>query len=468
MPVNDDTPLSVSELNRRSRQLLESGIGEAWVEAELSNVSRPASGHVYFTLKDENAQLRCAMFRQRARFVTAPMRDGDRVKVRGQVSLFEPRGDFQLIAEAVQPAGAGELLAAYERLKAKLQAEGVFANERRLPFPPQRLLILSSPTGAAIRDVLAVLKARWPLVQVTLIPVPVQGNEAAPALIAALGLLNRQAALSPERDAILITRGGGSLEDLWAFNDEHLARAIFHSRLPVMAAVGHEVDVTLSDFAADQRAPTPSAAAERLVPDGIALRQRLTQLEAQLGRALRAQLNARGQRLDHLRARLRHPGDVLSFRSNQLKQLEGRLYRAMQSRLSQQRQHAGQLHQRLKVRSPQRQLQQAEQRLSQAARRLESAIPRVLMRHRERLAAVSRELQAVSPLAVLGRGYSILETSGGRVIKQARQARPGERLSARLGEGRLTLEVVSSEDGSLVQSGSVPPTQCLNDDGSSS
>ncbi|WP_069385112.1 exodeoxyribonuclease VII large subunit [Halomonas caseinilytica] len=442
MSSTAERPLSVESLNRNARQLLESGIGEVWVEAELSGVSRPASGHVYFTLKDERAQLRCALFRTRARFVTAPMRDGDRVKVRGRVSLFEPRGDFQLIAEAVQPAGEGELLAAFERLKAKLDAEGVFANARPLPFPPRHLLVLTSPTGAAIRDVLAVLEARWPLSQVTLIPVPVQGRESAPALIAALGMLNRQSALAPEHDAILITRGGGSLEDLWAFNDEHLARAIFHSRLPVMSAVGHEVDVTLADFAADSRAPTPSAAAERLVPDAAALRQRLIQLEDRLTRSQRARLNTQGQRLDHLRARLRHPGEVLVYRRRQLEQLEGRLHRAMNAGLAERRERERHLRQRLTLRSPRRQVEQAEQRLTLATRRLQHSMPRALARHRERLAAVSRELQAVSPLAILGRGYSILETPDGRVLKRAKDTRPGERLEARLGEGRLALEVL--------------------------
>ncbi|MFM9270449.1 exodeoxyribonuclease VII large subunit [Halomonas elongata] len=442
MSSTAEQPLSVEALNRNARQLLESGIGEVWVEAELSGVSRPASGHVYFTLKDERAQLRCALFRTRARFVTAPMRDGDRVKVRGRVSLFEPRGDFQLIAEAVQPAGEGELLAAFERLKAKLDAEGVFANARPLPFPPRHLLVLTSPTGAAIRDVLAVLAARWPLSQVTLIPVPVQGREAAPALIAALGLLNRQSILDPERDVILITRGGGSLEDLWAFNDEHLARAIFHSRLPVMSAVGHEVDVTLADFAADSRAPTPSAAAERLVPDAAALRQRLVQLEERLLRSQRARLDTQGQRLDHLRARLRHPGEVLAYRRRQLEQLEGRLHRAMKAELAERRERERHLRQRLTLRSPQRQVEQAEQRLTLAARRLQQSMLRALARHRERLAAVSRELHAVSPLAILGRGYAILESPEGRVIKRAGDTRPGERLEARLGEGQLTLEVL--------------------------
>ncbi|WP_081195377.1 exodeoxyribonuclease VII large subunit, partial [Halomonas sp. BC1] len=282
--------LSVSQLNLKARKALENDLGDVWVEGELSNVSRPASGHIYFTLKDDRAQVRCALFRQRARFVSAPMRDGDQVKLRGRVSLFEPRGDYQLIADAVQAAGLGELLAAYERLKAQLEGEGVFANARPLPFPPRKLLILSSASGAAIRDVLAVLAARWPLADVTLIPVPVQGAEAAPAMISALALLNRQTRLDPAQDAVLITRGGGSLEDLWAFNNEHLARAIFHSRLPVMSAVGHEVDVTLADFAADMRAPTPSAAAERLVPDQHALKRQLRQAEQRLQRALQTRL----------------------------------------------------------------------------------------------------------------------------------------------------------------------------------
>ncbi|MFN2332565.1 MAG: exodeoxyribonuclease VII large subunit, partial [Halomonas sp.] len=325
--------LSVSEVNQRARQTLERDVGELWVEGELSGVSQPSSGHIYFTLKDDRAQLRCALFRVRARFVAAPMRDGDRVRVRGRLSIFEPRGDYQLIAEAVQAAGAGELLAAFERLKTTLAAEGIFANARPLSCPPRHLLVLTSPTGAAIRDVLAVLAARWPLAHITLIPVPVQGREAAPALIAALGLLNRQSALDPHRDAILITRGGGSLEDLWAFNDEHLARAIFHSRLPVMSAVGHEVDVTLADFAADARAPTPSAAAEQLVPDQRELIRRLAALELRLGRAAAARLEREAQRLDHLRARLRHPGEVLVRRREALVLLQGRLERALAARL---------------------------------------------------------------------------------------------------------------------------------------
>jgi exodeoxyribonuclease VII large subunit len=436
--------LSVSDVNRRARQALERDIGELWVEGELSGVSRPGSGHVYFTLKDDNAQLRCALFRTRARFVASPMRDGDLVRVRGRLSIFEPRGDYQLIVEAVQAAGLGDLLAAFERLKARLDAEGVFANARPLPYPPRHLLVLTSPTGAAIRDVLAVLSARWPLVQVTLIPVPVQGREAAPALISALGMLNRQQPLNPARDAILITRGGGSLEDLWAFNDEHLARAVFHSRLPVMSAVGHEVDVTLADFAADVRAPTPSAAAEQLVPDRRDLAARLASLESRLRHLQGARLEREAQRLDHLRIRLRHPREALERQRLSLTQLEARLARAIEARLATERGRAGLLARRLAAHPPERQLDEAKRRLARSSERLLPAMQRGLDRHRDRLSGLARELQAVSPLGVLGRGYAILEDERGRVVRRAADTAPGQALEARLGEGRLALRVLDS------------------------
>ncbi|GGY07596.1 exodeoxyribonuclease 7 large subunit [Litchfieldella qijiaojingensis] len=441
MPQPIEPALSVSELNRRARLLLERDFGQCWVEGELSGVSRPASGHVYFTLKDDRAQLRCALFRNRARFVATPLKDGDRVRLLGKLSIFEPRGDYQLIVDAVQPAGQGDLLVAFEQLKQRLAAEGVFANARPLPFPPRHLLVMTSPTGAAIRDVLAVLATRWPLSRVSVIPVPVQGREAAPAMIRSLALINRDGRFDPDRDALLITRGGGSLEDLWAFNDEHLARAIFHSRLPVMSAVGHEVDVTLADFAADVRAPTPSAAAEQLVPDRRDLAHRLSQLGARLLRAQRGRLDIEAQRLDHLRARLRHPGERLVQQRQHLDQLEGRLQRAMYARLALNRQRQQHAQARLLAFDPRQPLRQAQQRLAHAQTRLHAAMPRQLENHRARLSAVVRELQAVSPLAVLSRGYAILEDDQGQVIRRALDTQPGQGLTARLGEGRLRVEV---------------------------
>ena len=433
--------LSVSQLNLKARKALENDLGDVWVEGELSNVSRPASGHIYFTLKDDRAQVRCALFRQRARFVSAPMRDGDQVKLRGRVSLFEPRGDYQLIADAVQAAGLGELLAAYERLKAQLEGEGVFANTRPLPFPPRKLLILSSASGAAIRDVLAVLAARWPLTDVTLIPVPVQGAEAAPAMISALALINRQTRLDPAQDAVLITRGGGSLEDLWAFNNEHLARAIFHSRLPVMSAVGHEVDVTLADFAADMRAPTPSAAAERLVPDQHALKRQLQQAEQRLQRALQTRLERDSQRLDALRARLRHPGERLTHQRQHLQALAQRLARAMQLTLSQQQRQLGQLGRRLASQDMARLHRAESERIERLQRRLASAMQRQLEARQARLHSAARALSAVSPLAVLGRGYAIAQDEQGQIVRRAQDTQPGQLLKLKLGEGCLSVEV---------------------------
>lgn len=441
MTSESATPLSVTQLNQQARRSLERGLGEVWVEGELSNVATPASGHVYFTLKDDGAQVRCALFRTRARFVGATLADGNQVRVRARVSLFEPRGDYQLIVEAVQSAGIGELLATFERLKKALDAEGVFANERALPFPPRRLLVMTSATGAAVRDVLAVLAKRWPLVEVTVIPVPVQGDKAAPAMIAALSLLNRQPRLDAEKDAVLITRGGGSLEDLWAFNSEHLARAIQHSRLPVMSAVGHEVDVTLADFAADRRAPTPSAAAEQLVPDRDSLVAELAGQRRRLDRAIQARLERDSQRLDALRARLRHPGEVLDHNRRQLNTLNVRLGRAMRKSLAERQSALAGLEKRLKNHRLDRRHRQESERLAGLANRLEAAIHQQLEARRTRLGGTLRALNAVSPLAVLSRGYAIPQDSQGRIVRRAADTEPGQRLRLRLGEGSLSVEV---------------------------
>lgn len=445
--------ISVSDLNRQARQMLERGFGDCWVEGEISGLARPASGHIYFTLKDAKAQLRCAFFRNRAGLSRTPLKDGDRIKVRGRVSIFEPRGDYQLIVDAVQPSGEGELMAAYERLKRQLQAEGMFANARALPYPPRHLALITSATGAAVRDVLAVLQARWPMVRVSLFPVPVQGREAPPALIRALALVNRQARTNRQArseaqeldgdpfDAVLITRGGGSLEDLWAFNDEHLVRAIFHSQLPVMAAVGHEVDVTLAEFAADVRAPTPSAAAERLVPNRRDLEATLRQQRQRLARAWQHRANAESQRLDHLRARLRHPGERLAQQRRHLQTLDRRLQLAMRQRLQRGRQHLDATIRRFTLHDPSRALRHSRERIDQLRQRLEAAQSLRLRQERQRLEGFARELNAVSPLAVLGRGYSILQDDAGQVVRAASQTQPGQTLTARLGEGRLKLEV---------------------------
>ncbi|GHB20898.1 exodeoxyribonuclease VII large subunit [Salinicola rhizosphaerae] len=453
MPSPMPQAISVSDLNRQARQMLERGFGDCWVEGEISGLARPASGHIYFTLKDAKAQLRCAFFRNRAGLSRVPLKDGDRIKVRGRVSIFEPRGDYQLIVDAVQPSGEGELMAAYERLKRQLETEGVFANARELPYPPRHLALITSPTGAAIRDALAVLAARWPMVRVSVFPTPVQGRDASPAMIRALALVNRQARRDAEAqkeakdlaiepfDAILITRGGGSLEDLWAFNDEHLARAIFHSGLPVMAAVGHETDFTLAEFAADVRAPTPSAAAERLVPDRRDLEATLAQQRRRLSRALQNRLDGESQRLDHLRARLRHPGERLARQRQDLSSLERRLRLAMSQHLKSDRQQLDATARRLSLHDPSRTLSQSREQVDRLHQRLEAAQQSRLRQARQRLESAARELNAVSPLAVLGRGYSILQDDSGQIVRAASQTQPGQTLTARLGEGRLKLEV---------------------------
>ena len=441
MPTDNKSPLSVSQLNQQARRSLERGVGEVWVEGELSNVARPASGHVYFSLKDDSAQVRCALFRTQARFVAAPLQDGNQVRVRARVSLFEPRGDYQLIVEAVQAAGLGELLATFERLKKRLDGEGIFANARPLSYPPRRLLVITSTSGAAVRDVLAVLEKRWPLVEVTVIPVAVQGEKAAPAMIAALGLLNRQSRLEADKDVILMTRGGGSLEDLWAFNNEHLARAVYHSRLPVMSAVGHEVDFTLADFAADRRAPTPSAAAEQLVPDQPTLRAGIAEQQRRLKNAMQARLERDGQRLDALRARLRHPGEALNQKRQQLNALNVRLERAAHKSLAARQSALSQLEKRLQNHHLDRRHRQESERVTALTGRLENAMRQQLQTRQARLTSAARELNAVSPLAVLGRGYAIAQDAQGQIIHRAADTTPGQRLKLRLGEGSLSVEV---------------------------
>lgn len=456
--------LSVSALNKEARQLLENGLGSVWVEGEISSLSQPRSGHAYFTLKDDNAQVRCALFRQRARAVRAPLREGQQVRVRAQVSLFEPRGDYQLIVEAIQEAGMGALLAALEELKQKLAAEGIFANARELPYPPRKLAIVTSPTGAALQDIYSVLNARWPWLEVVLVPVQVQGDKAAAQIAAAIALANRAEAV----DALLVTRGGGSFEDLWCFNDERVARAIHASRLPVVSAVGHETDTTLADYAADVRAPTPSAAAERLVPDQRDLRRQLAQLARRLLNAQRTGLDRYHQRVDYLGARLRSPLERVSQHRTQLNSLEQRLMRAQRRYLDDAHQRVQQSSARLYRQSPTRvmgnwrqQLMLLENRLSRLGprmvnerrerlqagqQRLHNAMARQLEQRQLRLAGLVQRLDSASPLAILKRGYAVLERDDHSIVRAASSVSAGDRVKARLGDGALQLEVLKRLD----------------------
>jgi exodeoxyribonuclease VII large subunit len=433
--------LTPSMLNRLVRGLLEDALPLVWIEGELSNVARPASGHLYFTLKDSAAQVRCAMFKPKSGWLRFKPADGMHVLVRARVGLYEPRGEFQLVAEHMEPAGEGALQREFERLKAQLDAEGLFAPERKRPLPhfARRIGVITSATGAAIRDVLSVLARRWPLADVEVLPVPVQGREAPPAIVAML----RKAAASGRYDVLLLTRGGGSLEDLWAFNDEHVARAIYASEVPVVSAVGHEIDVSIADFVADLRAPTPSAAAELLVPDALAMRRHLAQLHQRIVTIQQRRLQTRIQRLDHLHARLQsqRPQARLARDRERLQYLHQRLRRA---RLMQSDQRMAQL-ERLRVRllaqHPKQRLALWRHQLEQQAAHLRRSIEHKMERERLTLQNTARAMHAVSPLATLERGYAILFDAQGKVLRSAKGVDNDARLSAKLADGELDLRV---------------------------
>ncbi len=437
--------LTPSTLNRLVRGLLEDALPLVWIEGELSNVARPASGHLYFTLKDSAAQVRCAMFRPKSAALRFKPVDGMQVLLRARVGLYEPRGEFQLVAEHMEPAGEGALQREFERLKAQLGAEGLFDETRKRPLPryPRRIGVITSATGAAIRDVLSVLARRWPLTEVDVLPVPVQGREAPPAIVAMLKKASRAARF----DVLLVTRGGGSLEDLWAFNDEAVARAIHACAVPVVSAVGHEVDFSIADFVADLRAPTPSAAAELLVPDAQTTLRHLRQLQQRLATLEQRRLQALSQRVDHLQARLQaqRPQARLARDRERLAHLQHRLLAVLRERRQGERARLDRLHARLLARHPQQRLTLLQQRLATQSQRLRQAIVRTLERERQALTQVARTLHAVSPLATLERGYAILFDETGKVVRSALNVEPGSALHARLADGELALRVEQRE-----------------------
>lgn len=434
----DREVLSVSQLNNRARLLLEDVFSGIWVEGEISNLARPASGHIYFTLKDSQAQVRCALFRQNAARVRQALRDGLAVKVRGKVSLFEGRGDYQLILDAVEPAGDGALRLAFEALKEKLGAEGLFATERKIALPahPKRIGIVTSPTGAVIRDIISVFRRRAPQVELNLIPTAVQGREATAQIVRGL-----QRADAQGFDALILARGGGSLEDLWCFNEEAVARAVAACVTPIVSAVGHETDVSIADFVADVRAPTPSAAAELLAPDSSELVQRLHNLQRRLVLQMQGRLARERLRLDGVSKRLRHPGERLRQQAQRLDDLDMRLRRAFNQQLANQRERLARLDARLAAQHPGRNLALLRQRLDGLAARLPRAMHGQLRSQRQQLGALAAQLQIVSPLATLGRGYSILLDERGHAVRSAAQTQPGQRLKARLSEGELDVRV---------------------------
>ncbi|MDV3468252.1 exodeoxyribonuclease VII large subunit [Stenotrophomonas sp. C3(2023)] len=432
--------LTPSQLNTLARDLLESSFPAIWVEAELGSVARPASGHLYFTLKDARAQLRAAMFRMKAQALRFVPREGMRVLVRGRVTLYDARGEYQMVLEHMEEAGEGALRRAFEELRARLQAEGLFdeTRKRALPAHVQRLAVITSPTGAAVRDVLSVLARRFPLLEVELLPTLVQGASAA----AQITRLLQAADASGRYDVILLTRGGGSLEDLWAFNDEALARAIAASLTPVVSAVGHETDFSLSDFAADLRAPTPSVAAELLVPDQQDLVRRLRRDAARLVQLQRHALGQAMQQADRLLLRL----NALSpqARLQALRQRHAELGRRLHAASQQQQQHrqARLRHAAAVLRGhhPQRQLDALGQRLQAVGNRPLAAVQRQLQREQLRLRGLARSMEAVSPLATVARGYSIVtRQDDGVLVRSVGDVKPGDALQAQVSDGVIDL-----------------------------
>lgn len=432
--------LSVSELNYETKRLLESSFPLVWVEGELSNLTNARSGHLYFSLKDRDASVQAAMFRNRNMHLDFTPSEGMQVLIRAKVTLYEPRGNFQLIAEHMEEAGAGALQRAFEALKKRLAEEGLFesAHKQELPQLPRCIGVVTSPTGAAIKDILSVLKRRFPAIPVILYPAQVQGDAAAQQIAKAIHTANQR----QECDVLIVGRGGGSMEDLWAFNEELVARAIYASELPIVSAVGHEIDFTISDFVADYRAPTPSAAAETLSPDQLEYQQRLQTLQQRLGSSIRQSLSRDTHRLGHLQKRLRHPGQRLQELAQRLDELEARMQQSL-ARLQQQRvlklQH---LQHRLQQNNPLHRIEHQRVQLDESHRRLTAAIQHTQERHKQRLTGLLRALDAISPLAVLARGYAIVnQHDGGKIISHSTQTKIGDRIDIQLHKGRLSCTV---------------------------
>jgi len=456
-PISSPTPpptLTVTQLNRQAKSLLEGHFDFVWVEGEISNFAAPSSGHWYFTLKDGGAQVRCAMFRNRNQRVRFSPANGDAIRLRCRVSLYEGRGEFQLIVEHMEAAGAGALQAAFEALKTKLHSEGLFDPDRKQALPDyvSHIGIITSPTGAAVHDMLTVLKRRSPAIKVFLIPVAVQGESAAGEISAAIERANRWNAQGKiQLDALIVGRGGGSLEDLWAFNEERVARTIAASELPVVSAVGHEVDFSIADLVADHRAPTPSAAAEVLSPDQREWQQQLIGYYRVLQQLMNRKLQTRTTALEHLRKRLKHPGSLLREQSQRLDGMEQRLIFAQQAAHRARRSQLDMVNSRLRASSPGHRLAAHIIENEQLAKRLNTLMQGKLEAARTKLSHTGALLDSLSPLRTVERGYAIISDQAGSVITQVSSVGIGDTVNAKLATGDLELSVSKVIAGGTLQ-----------------
>lgn len=434
---------TVTRLNQTVRSLLEREMGQIWITGEISNFTQPASGHWYFTLKDDTAQVRGAMFRNSNRRVTFRPQHGQQVLVRASVTLYDPRGDYQIIVESMQPAGEGLLQQKYEQLKAALSAEGLFDQQFKqpLPTPAHCIGVITSKTGAALHDILHVLRRRDPSLPVVIYPTAVQGDDAPGQIVRAIELANAR----QECDVLIVGRGGGSLEDLWSFNDERVARAIFASRIPVVSAVGHETDVTIADFVADLRAPTPSAAAEIVSRNQTELLRQIQSAQQRLEMAMDFFIANRTRRFTQLNHRLQqqHPQLRLARQQTVLEKLRQRMRVALDSQLKQASQRQRRVAQRLNQQNPQPRIWRAQTRIQQLEYRLAESLRAQLSVTRERFGKAVTHLEAVSPLSTLARGYSVTTAADGKVLKQAKQVKTGDTLTTRLADGWVESEVKS-------------------------
>jgi exodeoxyribonuclease VII large subunit len=437
---------TVAALNREARSVIEDNLGVVWVEGELSNLARPTSGHMYWTLKDENAQLRCAMFRQHNRQLGFEPRNGQQLLARGRLSIYEARGDYQLIVEHAEPAGEGALRQRFEALLRKLSAEGLFDDIHKRPLPtlPARIGVVTSPSGAAIRDVLNVLGRRSPATRVLIYPTPVQGEGAAEQIAATLELANRRR----DCDLLILARGGGSLEDLWAFNEEVVARALFDVDIPVIVGVGHEVDMTIADFVADRRAPTPSGAAEIAVTDQRELRAALATLQRRLGLGIAARVNDRALQFGALEHRLHrtHPGVRLQQLGQRIDELDVRMRSRVVNELATCRAELTAATLALRAAAPRARIDRARERCRFSYHALAHAIGERLASSNHQIATVARALESVSPLATLARGYAIAtRRDNDALVTDAGNVSKGAEVTIRLHRGRFDATVTDVE-----------------------
>lgn len=441
-----DNIYSVSQLNQTARQLLENQLGQVWLTGEISNFTQPVSGHWYLSLKDENAQVRCAMFRTKNLHVSFRPANGMQVLVRASVSLYEPRGDYQLIIESMHLAGDGLLMQQFEALKMRLANEGLFAQnlKKTLPTFCQTVGIITSQTGAALQDILHILQRRDPSLKVVIYPTAVQGNDAAQEIAQMISLANER----KEVDVLIVGRGGGSLEDLWSFNEEIVARAIFSSTIPIISAVGHEVDVTIADFVADIRAPTPSAAAELVSRDQAELLQQLHYRRQRLDMALDRLLTNKTQQLQQLRLRLQnqHPQVQLRAQRQRIDYLQQRLQQAIQRQQQNFSQKLTALSSRLTANHLPHYIRQQQQQMRQLRLRLDNAIDKSFIQRQQKLAMLCGKLDGLSPLKVLARGYSVTLNQQNQIITHADQVKVGERLTTQLHSGTIQTEVLRVEN----------------------